>query len=33
VQGVKLLLPPYPLSPYVDSAFLADLPDAPPERC
>jgi acetyltransferase len=30
VQGIKLLLPPYPLSPYVDSAFLADLPDAPP---
>jgi len=27
VQGVKLLLPPYPLSPYVDSAFGADLPD------
>lgn len=30
VQGVKLLLPPYPQSPYVDSAFVADLPDLPP---
>lgn len=30
VQGIKLLLPPYPLSPFVDSAFLSDLPDSAP---
>jgi acetyltransferase len=30
VQGVKLLLPPYPLSPFVDTSFVADLPDIPP---
>jgi acetyltransferase len=30
VQGVKLLLPPYPLAPFVDTGFVADLPDIPP---
>lgn len=30
VQGIKLLLPPYPLSPFVDTDFVADLPDLPP---
>jgi len=30
VQGIKLLLPPYPLSPFVDTGFVADLPDVPP---
>lgn len=32
VQGIKLLLPPYPLSPFVDSHYLADLPDAAPRQ-
>jgi acetyltransferase len=31
VQGIKLLLPPYPLSPFANSAFVADLPDMPPD--
>lgn len=30
VQGIKLLLPPYPLSPFADTSFVADLPDMPP---
>lgn len=31
VQGIKLLLPPYPQSPFVDTGFVADLPDLPPQ--
>jgi acetyltransferase len=30
VQAVKLLLPPYPQSPFVDTGFVSDLPDAAP---
>ena len=30
VQAVKLLLPPYPQSPFVDTGYVSDLPDAAP---